>query len=146
MPYFSNKLNSFVFFLLLVISNILSCDSEIIISLSPMSFCFKCIFDNSISNPFFRLSAVSDRQHDNPPPPRSFMALTHFFSMASRVHSCRIFSKNGSGIWTAERFSSSRFDEAKDAPLIPSLPVEFPAKIMMSPFFTLFLTRLFNFP
>ena len=43
-------------------------------------------------------SDVSERQHDNPPPPRSLMTFTHLASTASIVASISNFSKKGSGI------------------------------------------------
>jgi hypothetical protein len=42
------------------------------------------------------------------------------------------FSKNGSGICIADLFSSSKVLDAKEAPWIPSLPVDPPARIMKS--------------
>ena len=81
-----------------MITSILSCDSDIIISSGDKSDSRKCTFFTSNSIPIPKLSAVSDMAHDNPPPPKTFIALMHFSSLASKIASMINFSINGSGI------------------------------------------------
>ena len=66
---------SFFSFCLPVIINILSCDSDIIISSGCIPGSLVCTLSTSISIPIPKVSAVSETAQDNPPPPRSFNAL-----------------------------------------------------------------------
>ena len=68
------------------------------ISFGDRPVTFVCTDDNSISNPFLTKWDNSDKQHDNPPPPRSFIALMQLLFTASIVASINNFSKKGSGI------------------------------------------------
>ena len=91
------------------------------------------ILFTSSSIPIPKESAVSDTAHDKPPPPRSFIALIHFSSRASKIASMISFSINGSGICTADLFSDSSESEANWDPPIPSRPVGPPSKTTRSP-------------
>ena len=62
----------------LAITSILSWDSDIIISSGAKSDSRRCTFFTSNSIPIPKLSAVSDIAQDNPPPPKSFIALMQF--------------------------------------------------------------------
>ena len=72
---------------------------------------------------------------DKPPPPKSFIALIHFASRASRIASMINFSIKGSGICTAERSSPSNISDANCEPPTPSRPVAPPISKTKSPGF-----------
>ena len=71
--------------------------------------------------------------HDNPPPPKSFIALIQFSFLASSIASIINFSINGSGICTADLSSVSNESDANCDPPIPSRPVEPPINTTKSP-------------
>ena len=94
-----------------------------------------CTLSTSNSIPIPKLSAVSETAQDNPPPPKSFIALIHFSFLASRIASIINFSMKGSGICTADLSSLSRESDANCEPPIPSRPVEPPIRTTKSPLF-----------
>ena len=105
-----------------------------------------CTLSTSNSIPIPKLSAVSEIAQDNPPPPKSFIALIHFSFLASRIASIINFSMKGSGICTADLSSLSRESDANCEPPIPSRPVEPPIRTTKSPLFAWFFINLFFFP
>ena len=112
-------------------ASILSCDSEAIIWGGVMLLSRVCTVSVSIVMPIPRVSAVSDVAQASPPPPKSLRAL--IYGRSSSTASITIFSMNGSGIWTAERSSSSMRSDANWAPPTPSYPVDPPSNTMWSP-------------
>ena len=118
---------------MLVIINILSCDSEIIISSGNNPDSLVCTLLTSNSIPIPKLSAISETAHDNPPPPKSFIALMQFSFLASRIVSMINFSMKGSGICIADLSSPSKESDANCDPPIPSRPVEPPIRTTKSP-------------
>ena len=122
---------------LLMANTILSCDSDSIISYGVIPSSLSGIFSRSIHEPFPPLSAISDRQHVSPPPPRSFTPWMSRVSKSSYVASITRFLVNGSATCTAGLSSISELlvssSEANVTPCIPSRPVVPPIKRYTSP-------------
>ena len=124
-----------------VTSSIRSCDSDTSTSASPIVESRTWTAPMSMSIPTPSESAVSETAHARPPPPRSFIARTIPSDLAARTASITSFSVNGSGICTAERWSSPpplpspppSPSDANPAPPIPSRPVAPPTRCTASP-------------